>query len=100
MRYQNIIWDMDGTLLDTLADVLESVNHTMRVFSLPERTREDVRKFVGNGIIRFVELCVRPAAGSTRNSMKSPHTFRSITVRTAAIKQSLTTGLMNCSENA
>jgi phosphoglycolate phosphatase len=58
MRYQNIIWDMDGTLLDTLADVLESVNHTMRVFSLPERTREDVRKFVGNGIVRFVELCV------------------------------------------
>ena len=58
MRYQNIIWDMDGTLLDTLADVLESVNQTMRVFSLPERTREDVRNFVGNGIVRFVELCV------------------------------------------
>ncbi len=58
MRYQNIIWDMDGTLLDTLEDILESVNQTMRAFSLPEKTKTDVRNSVGNGIGRLVELCI------------------------------------------
>ncbi len=57
-KYRSIIWDMDGTLLDTLSDIVESVNATMRAFSLPEHTRNKVRDSVGNGITRLVELTV------------------------------------------
>lgn len=57
-KYRSIIWDMDGTLLDTLSDIVESVNATMRAFSLPEHTRNTVRDSVGNGITRLVELTV------------------------------------------
>lgn len=44
-----VIFDLDGTLLDTLADLCDSVNETMRRFSSPERELCEVRRFVGNG---------------------------------------------------
>lgn len=44
-----IIFDLDGTLLDTLEDLYEAVNHTLRRYGCPGRTREEVRKAVGNG---------------------------------------------------
>lgn len=51
-----ILWDLDGTLLDTLEDLYDTVNETMRRLGLPERTREEVRHFVGNGARRLLEL--------------------------------------------
>lgn len=57
-KYKAVIFDLDGTLLDTLDDLWDSVNHTMDVFSYPRRTREEVRKFVGNGVDRLIELCI------------------------------------------
>ncbi len=50
MRYKAVIWDLDGTLLDTLQDLYTSCNYTMRYFSYPERTLDEVRMFVGNGV--------------------------------------------------
>ena len=44
-----ILWDLDGTLLDTLEDLQDGVNHALAQFGLPPRTREEVRSFVGNG---------------------------------------------------
>ena len=44
-----ILWDLDGTLLDTLEDLQDGVNHALRQFGLPGRTMEEVRSFVGNG---------------------------------------------------
>ncbi len=44
-----ILFDLDGTLLDTLEDLYEGVNYAMRCYGCPERTREEVRKAVGNG---------------------------------------------------
>ncbi len=44
-----IIFDLDGTLLDSLEDLYEAVNETLRRYGCPERTREEVRKAVGNG---------------------------------------------------
>ena len=44
-----ILWDLDGTLLDTLADLQDGVNHALAKFGLPGRTLEEVRSFVGNG---------------------------------------------------
>lgn len=50
MRYNTIIWDMDGTLLDTLNDLAAAVNHTLRTYGLPLREKEDVRRLLGNGV--------------------------------------------------
>ena len=44
-----ILWDLDGTLLDTLEDLKDGVNYAMRQFGYPERSLEEVRRFVGNG---------------------------------------------------
>ena len=48
-RYHAILFDMDGTLLDTLTDMQDAVNHVLAAHGLPLRTREEVRRFVGNG---------------------------------------------------
>lgn len=44
-----ILWDLDGTLLDTLEDLMDAVNATMIHYGCPERTLDEVRRFVGNG---------------------------------------------------
>lgn len=44
-----ILWDLDGTLLDTLEDLMDGVNYAMDAFGYPRRTLEEVRRFVGNG---------------------------------------------------
>lgn len=44
-----ILWDLDGTLLDTLEDLRDGVNHALAQFGLPGRSLEEVRAFVGNG---------------------------------------------------
>ena len=44
-----ILWDLDGTLLDTLEDLMDGVNYALQQFNLPPRTYEEIRQFVGNG---------------------------------------------------
>ena len=51
-----ILFDLDGTLLDTLQDLADAVNYTLRKFGCPERSLEEVRAFVGNGAKRLIEL--------------------------------------------
>ena len=63
MAYKAVLFDMDGTLLDTLDDLADAVNATMRRFGYPERTRDEVRQFVGNGVNRLLELAL-PGGGS------------------------------------
>lgn len=57
-KYDTIIFDLDGTLLNTLEDLADGVNYCMRKFSCPERTLEEVRRFVGNGIRKLIERSV------------------------------------------
>ena len=47
--YKAAIFDMDGTLVDTLADLQDSVNEMLAHYNLPLRTLDEVKKFVGNG---------------------------------------------------
>lgn len=49
-QYKTVIFDLDGTLLDTLEDLKDSTNAALSAFGCKERTLEEVRKFVGNGI--------------------------------------------------
>ena len=53
-----IIFDLDGTLLDTLGDLHAAVNHTLAHFGYPSRTLEEVRRFVGNGAGQLIALSV------------------------------------------
>ena len=55
---RKILFDLDGTLLDTLDDLADAVNAVLRKFGLKERTREQVRHFVGNGIRKLMERAV------------------------------------------
>lgn len=58
MKYDAVIFDLDGTLTDTLTDLKNSVNFSLRQFGFPERTTEEIRSFVGNGVKRLVFLSV------------------------------------------
>ncbi len=59
MRYSAIVFDLDGTLLNTLHDLTGCVNYAMRVHGMPERTLDEVRMFVGRGI-RYMLSCAVP----------------------------------------
>ena len=54
MTYRGVLWDMDGTVLDTLADLHAAVNVSLRHFSLPEASLEAVRAGLGNGAAHLV----------------------------------------------
>ena len=56
--YKAIVFDLDGTLLDTLDDLTAAVNAALLAFDLPQRTREEVRGFVGNGIAKLMKRAV------------------------------------------
>ena len=57
-----IIFDMDGTLLDTLGDLHNAVNHVLAEFGYPQRTIEEICRFVGNGAARLIHLAVPEGA--------------------------------------
>ena len=63
-----ILFDLDGTLLDTLEDLADSVNHTLTLLGYPRRTTEEVRRFVGNGARRLMEQAV-PAGGDAEKAL-------------------------------
>ena len=48
--YKAVIFDLDGTLLDTLEDLKNSVNYALINNDMPERSTDEVRAFVGNGV--------------------------------------------------
>ena len=50
-----ILWDLDGTLIDTLDDLGEAVSHTLRLRGLPTHGREDYRRMVGHGVRNLVK---------------------------------------------
>ena len=62
MRYDIFIFDLDGTLLDTLGDLAASVNYALRSHGMPEHSLDDVRRFVGNGVRRLMERAIPEGA--------------------------------------
>lgn len=53
-----VIFDLDGTILNTLDDLTNSANYALEINNLPKRTREEIRTFVGNGIRKLIENAV------------------------------------------
>ena len=60
------VFDLDGTLLDTLQDLANSVNYALRQNGMPEHTIDDIRRFVGNGVRLLMERAVPDGAQNPR----------------------------------
>lgn len=58
MAYKLAIFDLDGTILDTLEDLADAANYALGEHGYPGRTIEEVRRFVGNGIRKLIERAV------------------------------------------
>lgn len=58
MKYKAVIFDMDGTILNTLEDLKNATNYALKQYNMPEHTIEEVRMFVGNGIPKLIERAV------------------------------------------
>lgn len=81
--YQAFVFDLDGTLLDTLGDLAASVNYAMRQHQMPEHSTDDVRRFVGNGIHRLMERAVpggmeNPLFGSALQTFREYYLLHSL----------------------
>ena len=57
-RYETVIYDLDGTLLNTLDDLKNAVNAALAKRGYAERTLDEVRLFVGNGVAKLIERAV------------------------------------------
>ncbi|MDD6069966.1 MAG: HAD family hydrolase [Clostridiales bacterium] len=62
--YKLIIFDLDGTILNTLEDLADSTNYALVMNGFSERTIEEVRTFVGNGIGKLIERAVPAGTGA------------------------------------
>ena len=75
MKYKAIIFDLDGTLTDTLEDLFLSTNYALSSCGLPERTLDEVRRFVGNGVRKLIERAL-PEDIDPKVAEKCFETFR------------------------
>ena len=58
MKYDLVIFDLDGTLLNTLDDLTYAANTALAAFGFPRRSTEEVRTFIGNGVARLIARAV------------------------------------------
>lgn len=83
MNYQTYIFDLDGTLLDTLGDLAASTNYALRKHGMPEHSIDDIRFFVGNGVRLLMERAVpngaaNPEFEATFATFKEHYTLHSL----------------------
>lgn len=71
MAYKLVIFDLDGTILNTLEDLADATNYALGKHGCPTRTIEEVRRFVGNGIRKLIERAV--PAGLTEREIDRVH---------------------------
>ena len=67
MRCKAVLFDMDGTVLDTLADLTNAVNHVLALYDMPARSPREVAGFLGNGAARLLAEAV--PAGTPREQL-------------------------------
>ena len=64
-----LLFDLDGTLMDTLQDITDSVNFAMKETGFPLRTNEEVRLAVGNGVVKLIANLLPEESEETRNKV-------------------------------
>ena len=65
MKYKLVIFDLDGTLLNTLDDLVDSTNYALSKNHLPTRTLNEICSFVGNGIRKLIERSLPEGSSDT-----------------------------------
>ena len=65
-----VIFDLDGTLLDTIADLAESANHALKQLGYPTRDVETIRTFVGNGVNKLLFRALPDEEKTEENMMR------------------------------
>ena len=88
------VFDLDGTLLDTLEDLRESTNHVLREMGYPERSLEEMRRFVGNGAEMQIRRAV-PEGTSEENIAKVLRAYRAYYQEHCRIKTKVYDGLLD-----
>ena len=87
MRYDTVVFDLDGTLLNTLQDLADAANYVCRAHGWPEHTLDEYRYFVGNGIPK---LCQRFAPETARDEASQKEVLAQFSARYAAHKEDTT----------
>ena len=64
MHYNTFVFDLDGSLLDTLQDLANSVNYALQQHGMPQHSIDDIRRFVGNGVRLLMERAVPDGAAN------------------------------------
>ncbi|MCH5342560.1 MAG: HAD-IA family hydrolase [Acetatifactor sp.] len=73
-KYELVIFDMDGTILNMLEDLADSLNHVLELFGYPVRTLDEVKSFVGNGLKKLIERAApEDVPEETRNQIYREH---------------------------
>lgn len=75
MQKKIFIFDMDGTLLNTLEDLMISTNYALSQFNYPTHTLEEIRFFVGNGVAKLIERAI-PNGLNNKNYEKCLEIFK------------------------
>ena len=94
MSYKAVLFDMDGTLLDTLEDLRDSTNHVLRQMGYPERSLEEMRRFVGNGAEKQIRRAV-PEGTSEEKIMETLAAYRAYYQDHCQIKTKVYDGLLD-----
>ena len=75
MRYDTVIFDLDGTLLNTLGDLAAAVNYAMRAMNCPEHSEQAVCSMVGNGMERLIRLALPQDASCFEDALRVFKTY-------------------------
>lgn len=75
MHYNTVIFDLDGTLLNTIGDLCDSTNYALTTHGFPSRSIEEVTSFVGNGVQKLIERSV-PLGTSPEKTQLVLNSFR------------------------
>lgn len=76
MSYETFIFDLDGTLLDTLADLAAAVNYALENNGYPLRTSDEVKEFIGNGVVKLMERAIGKPKEKVENFEKTFADFK------------------------
>ena len=94
MSYKAVLFDMDGTLLDTLEDLCDSTNHALAQMGYPLRGIEEIRRFIGNGAEKQIRRAV-PEGTSEEKIMETLAAFRAYYQDHCQIKTKVYDGLLD-----
>lgn len=94
MKYSLVIFDLDGTILDTLDDIADSCNAVLKKNNFPVHTKNEIKTFIGNGIPKLIERSLPPAT-DTETKEKITQEFIAYYRAHSAIKTSPFNGMID-----